>query len=279
MPRTETNGIRTYYERRGSGPPIVFVHGMFMNSTQWEPQVTALADRFTTITYDVRGHGRTGGSALEAYDFDLYADDLEALLEALEVERPILCGLSMGGCIAQVYAARHPDRISGLVLADTFAASPTPTSARMLFSNLRFIARLDRVVRYPTLNRVQLRVGDLLSPGISGDRERIQAVLEAGPTIPHREVLKIARAMAAFPNGDVDLSRIERPTLLLHGESLPSVMRDMHPRLAEQLTNAAVQTDVVPAAGHASNIDNPEFFTDRVRDFAETVLERDEPTT
>lgn len=278
MPTVETNGIATYYERQGSGPPIVFVHAMYMNASQWDPQVEALAEDYTTITYDVRGHGRTGGSDRERYDMALYADDLDALLETLAVEQPILCGLSMGGCIAQVYAATNPESLAGLVLADTFAARPLPLSARLLFANVRTFALLDNVVRYPTLNKVQLLVGDLLSPGVSGDRTRIQAVLEATPTIPHDEFVKIARSMAAFPDADVDLSKIDRPTLLMHGEHLPSVMRDMHPRLAEQLTNAHLETAVVPGSGHASNVDNPAYFTDRVREFADACQDRDEST-
>jgi pimeloyl-ACP methyl ester carboxylesterase len=95
-----TNDIETYYERRGDGPPIVFVHGMAMSTTEWEPQMAALAGEFTTVAYDVRGHGRTGGSDRGSYDVELYASDLDALLAAIDVGEPIVCGLSMGGCIA-----------------------------------------------------------------------------------------------------------------------------------------------------------------------------------
>jgi pimeloyl-ACP methyl ester carboxylesterase len=270
VPTVETNGVETYYEQRGSGPPIVFVHAMFMNTTQWEPQVEALADEFTTITYDVRGHGRTGGSRPPRYDIDLFARDLDALLDALDVEDPILCGLSIGGCIAQAYAARHPDRVRGLILADTFAGRPAPLSARLLFATLRTFAVLDRFVRYPTLNRFQLRVGNRLSPGVGGDADRIQAVIETGPTIPHDEFAKVARGMARFPDADIDLSRVTAPTLLMYGEHLPRVMREMHPRIAGRLTNAEVTVREVPDAGHASNLDNPDFFTEAVRAFAST---------
>ncbi|MFB6140372.1 MAG: alpha/beta fold hydrolase [Halosimplex sp.] len=121
MPTVRTNDVETYYERRGEGPPVVFVHGAIVDHSQWDPQLEALSDEYTTVAYDVRGHGRTGGSPRSAYSMDLFADDLHALLDALDIENPVLCGLSTGGCIAQVYAARHPDRVAGLVLADTFA--------------------------------------------------------------------------------------------------------------------------------------------------------------
>jgi pimeloyl-ACP methyl ester carboxylesterase len=181
-----TTDVATYYERRGSGPPIVFVHGMAMSTAEWDPQAAALAGEFTTVAYDVRGHGHTGGSDRAAYSMDLYAVDLDALLAALDVERPVVCGLSMGGCIAQAYAATHPEHVAGLVLADTFTAAPLPFRARLLFANLRVLGLLDRVVRYTTLNRVQTWIGDRLAPGVAGDGVTTQRLMEAAPGSPTR---------------------------------------------------------------------------------------------
>lgn len=269
-----TNDIDTYYVRRGDGPPIVFIHGMAMSTLEWEPQLEALGTDYTTIAYDVRGHGQTGGSDRDPYTMELYASDLDALLTALEVERPILCGLSMGGCIAQVYAATYPEKVAGLVLSDTFTAAPLPLKSRLVFANLRVLGRLDRVVRYTTLNRLQTWVGDHLAPGIAGDRTTTQRLLETAPTIPHAEFRKIAGSVARFPGSDVDPSRITAPTLLLHGADLPAVLRNMHETLAVSLTNADVERTVVPDAGHASNVDNPAFFSSAVRAFAERIAPR-----
>lgn len=269
-----TNDIETYYVRRGDGPPIVFIHGMFMSATQWELQMEALSDDYTTVAYDVRGHGHSGGSERESYSMALYAADLDALLTALDLENPVLCGLSMGGCIAQVYAATNPQKVAGLVLSDTFTTGPLPVIGRLVFANLRLFGLLDRVVRYTTLNRIQMWVGHHLAPGVSGDGVTTQRLMEEAPTIPHAEFVKIAAAMARFPKSDVDASRITAPTLIMHGEDLPAVFRDMHPKLAGQLTDADVERTVVPDAGHASNIDNPEFFSTAVQEFLGRVAPR-----
>ena len=141
-----TNDIETFYVRRGDGPTIVFIHGMAMSADQWKPQMAALSDEYTTIAYDVRGHGHTGGSDREPYTMELYAADLDVLLTALDIENPVLCGLSMGGCIAQMYAARYPERVAGLVVSDTFTAAPLPLKGRFIFANLRFFGRLDRFI-------------------------------------------------------------------------------------------------------------------------------------
>ncbi|WP_123623520.1 alpha/beta fold hydrolase [Halorubrum sp. CSM-61] len=267
MPTIRTNGIETYYERRGEGRPIVFVHGAIMDRRMWAPQTDALADEFTTVAYDVRGHGRTGGSDVPTYTVDLYVEDLHALLAALDLDRPVLCGLSLGGCIAQAYAATYPETLSGLVLADTFTQAPLGLTGRLLFANLRVFAALDRVVRYKSLNRIQMAVGDLIKPGVAGEGGTVQELIDTGPTISHAEFVKIVDSLVAFPRGgDVELSRIDVPTLVLYGENEPSLMRD-HAALMGELIPNAVSVTEIPDAGHASNIDNPAFFTEAVREF------------
>lgn len=269
-----TGDIETNYVRRGNGPPIVFIHGMAMSTTEWEPQMEALSNEFTTIAYDVRGHGHTGGSDRKSYNMSLYAEDLDALLTELNVENPVLCGLSMGGCIAQVYAATYPEKIAGLVVSDTFTAAPLPWKGRLIFANLRFFGLLDRIVRYTTLNRLQMWVGQRLSPGIAGDSVTIQRLMDEAPTISHAEFVKIANSVAQFPKSDFDASQITVPTLVMHGENVPAVLQDMHRKLAAQLTNADVEISVIPDAGHASNIDNPAIFSKVLCEFiVQEVLE------
>ncbi|MFB6136733.1 MAG: alpha/beta fold hydrolase [Halobacteriaceae archaeon] len=82
--------------------------------------------------------------------------------------------------------------------------------------------------------------------------------------------------MAAFPQSDLDAARITAPTLVLQGEHVPAVLRDMHERLAGHPENADVELAAVPDAGHVSNLDNPEAFTRALRAFLASVTT--EPT-
>lgn len=267
MATVRTGDIETYYELRGNGPPVVFIHGMIMTSTMWESQMDALDDAYTTIAYDVRGHGHTGGSEEKPYSIDLFAADLDALLDALDIDRAVICGLSMGGTIAQAFAAANPEKVAGLVLADTFPTGPRPFTLRLALANIRFLARLDRLVDYKTLNRWQLRIGNRLLPGVSGDEMTVQRLVDESPTIPHEEFVKIADALARFPKTDLDLSVVDAPALILHGEHLPIANEETTRRLAGQLSNADPDVRVVPDSGHASNLDNPDFFTAALREF------------
>ena len=239
----ETDGIRTYYERRGDGPPVVFVHGMALSTTMWARQAAALSDEFTTVTYDVRGHGRTSGSAVETYSTDLFADDLDAFLTALDIDRPVLCGLSMGGAIVQAYAAKHPDWAADLVLADTF-----PTAGRLAFANVRFLGWLQQYVDYNRLNRLQMWAGNRLVSGWAGDGVTVQELIDSDPRIPADELRKIARATAAFPAGDLDRSGVTAPVFILHAEHAPLGASEMAAAVADGFPNAPVERLVAPDA-------------------------------
>ncbi|RBI64255.1 alpha/beta hydrolase [halophilic archaeon] len=272
MPTVQTNDVETYYERRGDGPPLVFVHASVVDRTMWKQQVDALSDDYATIVYDVRGHGRTGGSTESEYTMDLLAEDLHALVTALDLDRPVLCGLSMGGGIAQTYAATHPGRIAGLILADTF----TP---RILTRGEWCLRRLVmnglvppvRLVGYERVEKANVWLTERLFGGSSGDYEKIERLRETGPKMATDEFAKVIRSMTRFHELSIDLSAITVPTLVLYGENeLPFVKRHAA-ELAAHLSDVAV--DEVPDAGHASNLDNPDYFTAAVRTFLAQIHE------
>lgn len=272
MPTVRTNDIDTYYERRGSGPPVVFVHGAVLDHAQWRPQVDALSDDYETIAYDVRGHGRTGGSARGTYSIELFADDLDALVTALDLDRFVLCGLSMGGCIAQVYAAEHPDRLAGLVLADTF--TPALFDRREWLQRsllLRATVPPVRLLGYERVERAMVWLQKQLSgEGVSGDYEAIERLRASGPKMETDEFVKVIRAVAAFHETALDLSAVAVPTLLLYGEHEAPFVRRHGPKLRDVIPNAVLRS--VPGAGHAANLDNSDFFTEAMRTFLAPVF-------
>jgi pimeloyl-ACP methyl ester carboxylesterase len=261
MPTVRTNDVETYYEQRGSGQPIVFVHGAILDAGQGEPQIEALSDDYATYAYDVRGHGRTGGSDRDAYSIDLFADDLRAFVEALDLDRPIVCGLSTGGCIAQAYAARYPDRLAGLVLADTFTPELLSRSEWLQRSLLlRATVPPVRLLGYERVEKamvwLQKRISD---EGVSGDYEQIERLRASGPKMTTAEFAKVIRAVASFHETAIDYAAISVPTLVLYGENEPPFIRRHAPVLEAAISDVTVRA--VPGAGHASNLDNPEFFT------------------
>lgn len=122
MPSIMTNGIRTHYETYGSGPAVILVSGLGGTAAYWGPQLGALAQQFTVVTYDQRGAG-TSDHPAHPYSIDMLADDLHALIQGLQLQRPLLIGHSTGGAIGQVLAAREPDLLAGMIQYASWAKS------------------------------------------------------------------------------------------------------------------------------------------------------------
>lgn len=122
------NGLRVHYHQIGDGQDVVMVHGITGNLAVWHLHlVPTLADQARILTYDLRGHGRSGTPAT-GYSLDDMAQDLLLLLDALGLERPVVVGHSYGADIALYLAANHPDRVAEVIAIE--AALPAMEQLR-----------------------------------------------------------------------------------------------------------------------------------------------------
>lgn len=264
MPTISTGDLDTHYIDQGQGLPIVLVHASTLDHTSWRTQIEALSTDHRVIAYDLRGHGRTPSQG--AYTIATLAEDLHRLIQALELERPIVCGLSMGGMVALTHASRYPDELAGLVLAGTTTPpylSPVERIQRSWFPRLMtFPARL---IGYERLKRglvwIQRRLyGDAAAGGFSPSDL---------PPMSTPNFVRSVRAFATFHCIDVDLDAITVPTLVLVGGDEPPVFHAHAERLRTDLQTVTVTT--IPDAGHASNLDQPERFNEALTRFATRV--------
>lgn len=268
MPTVQTADIETYYEVRGDGPPIIFIHGALSNHSAAAQQLEAFSDTFTAIAYDLRGHGSTTNPQHAPYTIDLLAEDLHEFITEMELKRPIVCGVSMGGMIAQIYASRYPNQLSGLVLADTFSPEFRGRRDRIERSILvNALARFIRLVGYNHAKSLILWFGRKL------ERNQTTSLRpDAFPDMDTIDAVNALKAVASFHTSDIELSMITVPTLILYGEHETSIINRHAPTLAAEIPDSTVQE--VPDAGHASPWDNPEFFNSTIR----TFLTRQTPT-
>jgi pimeloyl-ACP methyl ester carboxylesterase len=270
MDVVQTNDIRTAYEIVGSGPPLVLIHGGFVDSAMWQPQLDAFAQDYRVLRYDLRGHGRTGPSARRRYTIELLADDLKALLDALAIPSATICGLSLGGMIAQAFAARYGQMIDRLVLAGT-AVSTTLTLADKLQRYLiapRWLMLLTirllgarRLVDYSFRAARRMRGADWLGrdPAVS---EYVRRTMLA---IPTAEYVKIYGALYDFKAQD--LRHIAAPTLIVNGQYEGRSVLAHAAYLQRMIPHARLAT--VSNAGHTVNMENPSAFNAILRAFLE----------
>lgn len=239
-------------------PTIVLLHGATLDHRSWAPQITALQDRFHVVVPDLRAHGQSTGH----FDFDAAVDDVLALLERLPAAGVVLVGLSLGGSLAQEVVRRAPDRVHALVVADTTcnSAARHPLAASLTVAALTSHAMLpgDHYARHAART-------------IAVDPQVQRYALEVNAHRPNRETVRILSSLltdALRPEPDY---RLPVPALLVHGQ-LDQIGDIAASTRAWARREPLAEYVVIPAAGHASNLDNPAAFTAALLAFLDRVL-------
>ena len=204
----------------GEGPLLVLLHGIGGNRSNWQFQLPAFAEDFTVAAWDARGYGLS-----DDYDGDLdfsdFSRDLARVLDHFGAAKAHLCGLSMGGRVAQDFFALYPERVATLVLCDTFAGDDTsdPRSGRSQtieeFVQSRIQPFLDGA---DPAELARERGGRLMAPSASDETR--QLAINSSAQLHVESYIKTVRASAAFSRVD-NLVNIDVPTLLLFGDVDP----------------------------------------------------------
>lgn len=276
MPAAETNGVETYYEAYGAGPPVVCLHGAYGDGRLWAELARPLGDAYRVIVPDLRGHGRTGSSDRKSYSVDLFADDVRALVDALALDAPSVCGRSMGAFVSLAYAERHPDACTGLVTLGGEAPETLTIGERIERYRPALVDALSRVVaRDPVREWLHHIDTWRFDERGKGDLEAIERVQERHggevPELSEAERRKVEGALATYLDLSVDYGSITVPSLHLCGEyEIPRLHR--HARhMADRIPGGEARE--IPGAGHVSHIDNPEFVVDTLRAFLDGAFD------
>lgn len=262
------NQANIYYERCGSGTPLIFIHGAFVDSRLWDPQWVYFQKKHPVVRFDLRGHGKSGLSCLPQYCMDTFVEDLEALMNALGISTASICGLSWGGSIAQGFAARHPERVKELILAGS-----------MVSMSLTFGEKLQRYVLVPKWFMLfiirSLSVEKFVNFSfwlsniffgkdfLSHDTQTANYLKRSMLSIDSKEYLKIWGAIYGFDM--FPLERITCPTLVLNGEFETGKIKRHSKELLKRIPNC--RHIIIPEAKHGMNMENKCFFNSTIDEF------------
>jgi 3-oxoadipate enol-lactonase len=256
-------GIAIAFDDVGEGQPVLFIHGFPHNRELWSPQVTALRDRVRCITPDLRGFGESDRNP--PHSIDQYADDLAALLNALAIRRAVIVGLSMGGYIALAMWRRHRKLVRALVLADTRAGADSE-EGKAKRNEMIALAQSSGVsaIADAQINGMLSKSTRESSPALVAS---VHAMLAAAPA---GGVTGALQAMRDRVDSTPSLATIDVPTLILVGEE--DVLTP--PREAAALHGAIEGSvvEVIPRAGHLSNMESPETFNRALLQFLESLV-------
>ncbi len=256
-----TNAGSIYYERAGSGPAVVLIHGLGGNHAVWYRQVPRLSAHRTVVTVSQRGFAPSTGERVDI-DVNELVGDLVAVLDALEIERAAIIGQSMGGWTALQFALSHPQRTSALILADTFAGIFDDRSR----SHYDAVAERARsLAAEPPPLGFHPALDSEFSLANPEDGYLYQLLSTFGSPRPADVVAALGRQDAST----TALSRNQVPTLFIVGE------RDaiFPPSLVEHVSTllAASRVRVIPGAGHSPYYETPDAWADVVESFLDAM--------
>ena len=245
---------------RGTGIPCVLLHGFPLDHSMWREQ-EPLAEHLRLVVPDLRGFGGSTGAVMESVES--LADDVPALLDALHVAGPaVICGLSMGGYVAQHVAVRHPDRVAALVLVDTKLEADTP-EARAARADLAVkVGRLGQGIVADAMVPRLLAPAAAAAPGRAAIEDVLRSAILAQPIAGIQAALA---ALAARPDMTEPMAHVLAPTLLVCGAEDAITPPDCLERAAEVMPCARLL--IVPGAGHMTPLEAPEVFNRALLEF------------
>ncbi|PZU76368.1 MAG: hypothetical protein DI546_07905 [Rhizobium sp.] len=247
------------WDRHGTGPALVLVHGFSFDRSMWDAQVAALSQAFTVARYDLRGFGQSSRPS-GPYD---HVEDLATFIASQAFDRPILVGLSLGANVILEYAGRHSAAVRGMVLASAglpghvWTTKRPPEAIKALAQRAGLQAARQAWLDHPIYATARAR------PGAG-------AALTA--MIGAYDGWHWTNDDPRIPAGDITgmLGSIAVPALVLSGGHDDPGYRDIAQRLATELPDARLVT--FKEGGHLLNVEEPSRFNGEVEAFAAALV-------
>ena len=259
------NNINLGYDDHGMGLPILFLHAFPLNRSMWQGElITLLQDeRYRLIALDWRGFGESEINGTIS-TMELFADDVAGLMDTLGIQQAVLCGLSMGGYAAFAFLRKYPERVYGLILADTRPGADTPEAQ----ANRENVARIAET--QGTRAIADLQVPRLLSEFTRQHHPeveiRVRQMIEAATV---QGIAAASRGMRQRADSTDLLARISCPTLVIVGELDALTPPGVAQEYAAQIPGA--QLTMITNAAHLSNLEQPEAFLQAVEGFLGSI--------
>jgi 3-oxoadipate enol-lactonase len=255
MKNVSLDTIQLAYDDRGTGQPLVLLHGYPLDHRMWRPQIEALSNECRVIAPDLRGFGQSTQQSEDpasGVSMQQYSADMAELLDAIGVSEPvILCGFSMGGYILWQFVQQFPERVKAFVACDTRVIADSEEARQ---GRLKTASEVAKTGVEPIITAM---LPKLLS---QATRDSQPAIVEEVTAIMRScspaAIAASLRGMADRPDVTDELSKMSQPALLLVGAedaiSSPDEMRG----IAEKLPQAEFAE--IPGAGHMTTLENPQ---------------------
>ncbi|MBE0570556.1 MAG: alpha/beta fold hydrolase [Ignavibacteriaceae bacterium] len=253
------NDLPVYLYGNNESKTIIFVHGFPFDHTMWQTQIDEFSKDYKCVSYDIRGLGESPAGNGQ-FTMESFVDDLETILDELKLNRPILCGLSMGGYISLRALERMQEKFSAAILCDTRSEADNNEG------KLKRAAGIKRINKEGLAPFAKEFIANCFGEVFKQNKkEGLQKIIEKSTKFNPIGVKGCLIAMLSRTDTTISLSKIKLPTLIICGEqdalTPPPVMKDMFHKI-----NKADFVEV-PNAGHMTPIENPQMVNSAIRDF------------
>lgn len=264
--RIRIGDISIAYTIKDSAHPahtVIFIHGFPFNKSMWTPQMEALPPEVRAIAIDVRGHGRsTMGHGY--FSVDVFAKDLLVFIQKLQLERVVLCGVSMGGYIALRAFEIAPAQFSGLVLSDTHSQADDNATKQKRFDTIQSLLRHGK--RVFSINFMENVLGERARSEQPQIAELIKQSIRRNEL---RSICSTLLALASRTDTTASLANIHVPVLIVRGAEDGLATRAQADILAEHIPYAIYVE--IPDCGHLPNLEDPVRFNAELSSFLRRI--------
>ena len=254
MDAIDINGIHLAYDRRGSGTPMVLLHGYPLDHHLWDGIVPLLEEEFDLILPDLRGFGEST-TVDSFYAMEDFASDIAGLLDNLGIPKAVIVGHSMGGYISLAFARVYPERVSGLGLVASQAAADPPERRDGRYKSAAEVA--DKGIA---------SVVETMTPKFTTDPRLQQYARESMERQPPAAYIGALKAMAERVDSTMLLTSLTYPVVIVHGDADALVPID-RAREAKALLENAYFVEI-NGAGHMPMMEAPDKTAEALRHLA-----------
>ena len=252
--------ITINYEDQGEGKlPIIFIHGFPFDKSSWQPQLDHLSHYQRVITYDIRGFGKSTHND-EKISVQLLADDLIQFMDALQITKAIVCGLSMGGYILLNALNRYPKRFAAIILSDTQCIADTPEAKEKRLKNIKLIESGGLNEYTDTMIKSLF-----YSESLTTKKEVVETIRKVMLNTSENILTATLHALANREEMCYSLENIIIPTLIISGKEAKAVPPQQSTFMHQQIPRSILH--FIDKAGHLPNLEKPDEFNLLVKDF------------
>ncbi|AYV21832.1 MULTISPECIES: alpha/beta fold hydrolase [Vibrio] len=265
MKQFKVDGQTMAYQDVGQGPVVLFGHSYLWDSAMWQPQVEALSQHYRCIVPDLWAHGESEAAPTSMSNLKDYAQHLLALMDELEIDEFSIVGLSVGGMWGAELTALAPARVKSLVLMDTFVGLEPEVAHAKYFAMLATITEL-KAVPAPIVEAVVPLFFANNAKQVNADLvDGFEAKLSALSGDRAVEVARIGRMVFGRRDLCDEIEKFALPALVAVGaEDKPRPVLESY-LMNDLISGSAI--NVIPEAGHISNLEQPEYVTAMLTEF------------